>query len=86
MDHAKADKEERPPQRGSARSVHRRLLLASGVAVASGSLCAAVLLNVVSPEQASAVAVIAASGTASARPFLRITENRSACCEAFACE
>jgi hypothetical protein len=42
-------------------------VLASGIAAASGGLCAVVLLNVVSPEQASAVAVIAASGTASVR-------------------
>jgi hypothetical protein len=42
-------------------------VLAGGIALASGGLCAAVLLNVVSPEQASAVAVIAASGTASVR-------------------
>jgi hypothetical protein len=42
-------------------------VLASGIALASGGLCAVVLLNVVSPEQASAVAVITASGTASVR-------------------
>jgi hypothetical protein len=42
-------------------------VLASGTALASGGLCAVVLLNVVSPEQASAVAMIAASGTASVR-------------------
>ncbi|MFC9285041.1 hypothetical protein [Streptomyces collinus] len=42
-------------------------MLASGIALASGGLCAVVLLNMVSPEQASAVAAIAASGTASVR-------------------
>jgi transposase len=43
----------------------RRFLLTGGIAMASGVRCALVLLNAVSPEQASAVAVIAASGTAS---------------------
>ncbi|MFB7216543.1 hypothetical protein [Streptomyces sp. NPDC056255] len=68
MDHAKADNEGRPLQPGSAPPLsRRRLLLAGGVAMASGLLCALVLLNVVSAEQASAVAVIVASGTASVR-------------------
>ncbi|MGW9116628.1 hypothetical protein ACWGRV_08250 [Streptomyces sp. NPDC055663] len=68
MDHAKADNEGRPLQPGLAPPLsRRRLLLAGGVAMASGLLCALVLLNVVSAEQASAVAVIVASGTASVR-------------------
>ncbi len=70
MDHAKADSEGRPLQRGLARPARRRRLLAGGIAMACGALCAVVLLNVVSPEQASAVAVIAASGTASVRAVL----------------
>jgi hypothetical protein len=67
MNHPKADNEGRPLQRGSARPARRPLLLASGIALASGGLCTAVLLHMVSPDQASALAVIAASGTASVR-------------------
>lgn len=67
MDHARTDNRGCPLQRGFARPARRRLVLACGIAMASGGLCAVVLLNVVSPEQASAVAVIAASGTASVR-------------------
>lgn len=68
MDHARADDEGRPLQPGLAHPFRRRrLLLAGGIAVVSGVLCALVLLNAVSPEQASAVAVIAASCTASVR-------------------
>jgi hypothetical protein len=68
MDHATAEDDERPLQPGFAHPLRRRrLLLAAGITMASGVLCALVLLNVVSPEQASAVAVIAATGTASVR-------------------
>lgn len=66
MDHAKADNEGRPLQPALAQPLRRRrFLLTGGIAMASRVLCALVLLNAVSPEQASAVAVIAASGTAS---------------------
>ena len=68
MDHAKADDEGRPTQPGLAHPFRRRrLLLTGGIAMTWGALCALVLLNAVSPEQASAVAVIAASGTASVK-------------------
>ncbi|WP_141690002.1 hypothetical protein [Streptomyces sp. Ncost-T6T-1] len=68
MEHAKADNESRPLQPGLTPPLRRcRLLLAGGVAMAFGLLCALVLLNVVSAEQASAVAVIIASGTASVK-------------------
>lgn len=71
MDHAKADNEGRPLQPGLPLPLRRRrLLLAGGLAMASSVLCGLVLLNVVSAEQASAVAVIVASGTASVRGVL----------------
>lgn len=77
MDHAKADNEGRPLQPGLAPPLRRRrFLLAGGVAMTSALLCALVLLNAVSAEQASAVAVIVASGTASVRAVLDGQQRR----------
>ncbi|WP_338484586.1 hypothetical protein VM636_13780 [Streptomyces sp. SCSIO 75703] len=71
MDHARADSERRPLQPGLAHAIRRRrLLLVGGIAMVSGVLCALVLLNAVSPEQASAVGVITASCTALVRTVI----------------
>lgn len=79
MDHAKADDERRPLQAGLVPSIRRRrMLLVGGTAITTGVMCALVLLNVVSPEQASAVAVITASGTALVRAVAPDQQRRGA--------